>query len=206
MQHFRQRRRRNLGVMEPSLGPGGNQALSEGHYTVVLAGVGHRTLEVTRAGPDFRAGPLIVSYLCGPDNECDYRAFAHITAGGDVRLWHRFREDSALAAALAALVADPTGAAGTYRRGLRCLRCRRRLTHPDSIERGMGPSCARLQLTTAALAASGPDAVTRSPSAPRSAADVRTSVIAPSSSADSATMLVGSATGPRHPTYPGSHG
>ena len=36
--------------------------------------------------------------------------------------------------------------------------------------------------------------------------DVGTSVIAPSSSADSATMLVGSATGARHPTYPGSHG
>ncbi|MGI8686704.1 MAG: hypothetical protein ACR2MO_16720 [Acidimicrobiales bacterium] len=89
--------------------------LSEGHYTVVLAGAGHRTLEVTRAGPDFRAGPFIVSYLCGPDNESDYRAFAHITAAGDGRLWHRFREDSALGA----VVADPTGAAGTYRRGPR---------------------------------------------------------------------------------------
>ncbi len=156
--------------MEPSSDPGTEQVVGEGHYTVVLAG-GHRTLEVTRAGPDFRAGPFIVSYLCGPDNESDYRAFAHITAAGDGRLWHRFREDSALAAALAALVADPTGAAGTYRRGLRCLRCRRRLTHPDSIERGMGPSCAR---------------VPRLGTPPDPAA--------------------GSAPGPRHPTYPGSHG
>ncbi len=104
--------------MEPSSDPGTEQVLGEGHYTVVLAG-GHRTLEVTRAGPDFRAGAFVVSYLCGPDNESDYRAFAHITAAGDGRLWHRFREDSALAAALAALVADPTGAAGTYRRGPR---------------------------------------------------------------------------------------
>ena len=138
--------------MEPSSDAGTEPVLGEGHYTVVLAGAGHRTLEVTRAGPDFRAGPFIVSYLCGPDNERDYRAFAHITARGDGRLWHRFREDSTLAAALAALVADPTGAAGTYRRGLRCVRCRRRLTRPDSIERGMGPSCARLQLVAAALA------------------------------------------------------
>ncbi|HWI04018.1 MAG TPA: DUF6011 domain-containing protein [Acidimicrobiales bacterium] len=166
--------------------PGTEPVLGEGHYTVVLASAGHRTLEVTRAGPDFRAGPFIVSYLCGPDNERDYRAFAHITAAGDGRLWHRFREDSALAAALAALVADPNGAAGAYRRGLRCLRCRRRLTHPDSIERGMGPSCARVELTTAALAASEPQAVTRSPSALRSEADLARSVMAASSSADSA--------------------
>ena len=171
--------------MEPSPDPGTEPVLGEGHYTVVLAGAGHRTLEVTRAAPDFRAGRFIVSYLCGPDNERDYRAFAHITAAGDGRLWHRFREDSTLAAALAALVADPSGAAGTYRRGLRCLRCRRRLTHPDSIERGMGPSCARVELTTAALAASDPQAVTRSPSALRPGADPRRSVMAPSSSADS---------------------
>ncbi len=142
--------------MEPSPDPGTVPVLGEGHYTVVLAGVGHRTLEVTEAGPDLRAGPLIVSYLCGPDNERDYRAFAHITAEGVARLWHRFREDSALAVALAALVADPSGAAGTYRRGLRCVRCRRRLTHPDSIERGMGPSCARQQLVTAACATADP--------------------------------------------------
>ncbi len=96
--------------MEPSSDPGTEPVLGEGDYTVVLAGVGHRTLEVTRADPDFRAGPFIVSYLCGPDNERDYRAFAHITAAGDGRLWHRFREDLALDAALAALVADPTGA------------------------------------------------------------------------------------------------
>ena len=172
--------------MESSSDPGTEPVLGEGHYTVVLAGAGHRTLEVTRAGPDFRAGPFIVSYLCGPDNESDYRAFAHITAAGDGRLWHRFREDSALAAALTALVADPTGAAGTYRRGLRCLRCRRRLTHPDSIERGMGPNCARAEVTTTALAASEPQAVTRSPSALRSGADLARSVMAASSSADSA--------------------
>lgn len=46
----------------------------------VLAGAGHRTLEVTRAGPDFQAGPFIVSYLCGSDNESGYRAFAHTLA------------------------------------------------------------------------------------------------------------------------------
>ncbi len=126
--------------MEQSPAPGSAPALGEGHYTVVLAGGGHRTLEVTRAAPDFRAGPLIVAYLCGPDNERDYRSFAHITTEGAGRLWHRFRADSALAAALAAMVTDPTVA---YRRCLRSARCRRPLTHPDSIERGVGTRCAR---------------------------------------------------------------
>jgi hypothetical protein len=65
--------------MEPSSDPGADPVLGEGHHTVVLVGTGHRTLEVTRAGPDFRTGPFIASYLCGPDNESDYRAFAHIT-------------------------------------------------------------------------------------------------------------------------------
>lgn len=86
--------------MEPSSDPGTEPELGDGHYTVVLAG----------GAPDFRAGPFIVSYLCGPDNERHDRAFAHITAAGDGRLWHRSREDWTLAAALAALVADPTGA------------------------------------------------------------------------------------------------
>jgi hypothetical protein len=69
--------------MEPSSDPGIEPVLGDGHYTVVLAGGGHRTLEATRAAPDFWAGPFIVSYLCGPDNERDYRAFSHITAADD---------------------------------------------------------------------------------------------------------------------------
>lgn len=93
--------------MEPSPAPGAAPALGEGHHTVVLAGAGHRTLEVTKAGADFRARPLIVA-LCGPDNERDHRSFAHITADGAGHLWHRFRQDSAVAA----LVADRTGTAG----------------------------------------------------------------------------------------------
>jgi hypothetical protein len=110
-QHFRQHQRRTLPAMEPYADPGTEPVLGWGHYTVVLAGAGHRTLEV--AGPDFRARSLIVSYLCGPGNESNYRAFTHITAGGDGLLWHRFREDSTLAA----LVAHPTAAGKRWRCG-----------------------------------------------------------------------------------------
>jgi hypothetical protein len=128
--------------MESPAAPGA--PLAEGHYTVVLAGGDRRTLRVSAAGPLFRAGPLIVSYLCGPDNERDYQAFAHLTTDGAPRLWIRFRHDTVLAKALRVLVADEPDVDGSYRaRSLRCTRCRRPLTHPDSIERGMGPRCAR---------------------------------------------------------------
>jgi hypothetical protein len=149
-QHSRQHPGRRMPPMEQSAAPGPPPVLGEGHYTVVLAGGDRRTLEVTKAGPDHGAGPLLVAYLCGPDNERDYRSFAHITADGAGRLWHRFRADSALAAALAALVADPTGTTGASRRGLRCAHCRRPLTHPDSIERGMGTRCVRRLLAPVA--------------------------------------------------------
>jgi hypothetical protein len=73
--------------MEPSSEAGTEPVLAEAYYTVVLAD-GHRTLEVTRAGPDFRAGSFIASYLSGPDNESGHRAFGHIATAGDGRLWH----------------------------------------------------------------------------------------------------------------------
>ena len=44
--------------MEPSPDPSAEPVLGEGHYTVVLAGGGHRTVEATRAGPDFQLGLL----------------------------------------------------------------------------------------------------------------------------------------------------
>jgi hypothetical protein len=149
-QHSRQHPGRRMPPMEQSPAPGPAPVLGEGHYTVVRAGGGHRTLEVTKAGPDVGSEPLLVAYLCGPDNERDYRSFAHITADGAGRLWHRVRADSALAGALTALVVDPTDGAGTYRQRLRCAHCRRPLTHPDSIERGMGTRCARRLLAPVA--------------------------------------------------------
>lgn len=44
--------------MESSPNPSAELVLGEGHYTVVLAGGGHRTLEATRAEPDFQLGLL----------------------------------------------------------------------------------------------------------------------------------------------------
>lgn len=115
-----------------------------GRYTIVFADGHHRTLAVTVARPGFTSGPLVVCFLCGPDNAGDYRPFAHIDARGVARLWRRYREDATLAAALRVLMADPSAAADAYAlESKRCARCRRPLTRPESVERGLGDECAR---------------------------------------------------------------
>lgn len=128
----------------PSATATGPAALVPGRYTVVFADGAHRTLEVSPAGVSFASGPLLISFLCGPDNTSDYRAFAHVDHSGRVRLWRRYRSDSALAHAALVLVADPAAAARAYAvESKRCSRCRRPLTRPDSLERGYGERCAR---------------------------------------------------------------
>ena len=103
-----------------------------------------RPMAVTRASPRFRAGHFLVARLGAPASGPETLPFAHISPDGRPRLWRRFVDDAALADALALLEPDPVGASLAYRRrGLRCVRCRRPLTHPDSLERGMGPDCAR---------------------------------------------------------------
>jgi len=124
--------------------------LAEGGYTVVLPSGAHRTIRVEAAPPGFRAADLIVTLLCGPDNHNDYRPFAHVTPAGTVRVWERFRNDGLLAQVVEVLTSDPFGAARSY--GLRsgqCSRCQRLLTHPDSIRRGIGPTCAQRLVTVA---------------------------------------------------------
>lgn len=103
----------------------------------------HRTLEVVPAAAGFKGGPYLVCFLCGPDNNHDYRPFAHVDQRGSPRLWARYRDDSRLADALRALAADPAAAAEAYvAESRRCARCRRPLTRPSSIDRGVGDRCA----------------------------------------------------------------
>ena len=119
--------------------------LVEGRYTVVFEDGEHRSLQVQPAPPGFRAGPLVVCFQCGPDAGADYRPFAHISRGGEVRIWARYRHRSVLVEAVRVLVDDPRRAASAYgMRARRCFRCQRPLSRPESIARAMGPRCARL--------------------------------------------------------------
>lgn len=122
--------------------------MADGCYTVMLPGGVHRTIRVEPASPDFCGGDKILTFLYGRDNTGDYRPFAHVTPAGTIRIWKRFHNDGVLAKAVALLAADALNAAQTYGlRSGRCFRCRRLLTHPDSIRRGMGPACAERLVT-----------------------------------------------------------
>lgn len=123
----------------------------DGLYTVVFEDGDYRTLSVRTQEPDasFMPGRKLVSYLSGPDNTGDYTTFANFDAkDGHAYIWKRFQakehEGSRLREALRVLTADPLAAMAAY--GLRsqtCGMCHRPLTTPKSIERGIGPVCAK---------------------------------------------------------------
>ena len=121
-----------------------------GTYTVVdPATEEYRTIEV-EVGKGNWENRLVLSYLCGPDNGLDFMGFAHVDMDtGRLFVWKRFKSDSFLvkmAQALLALAADKEGLAMAGElyalKSSRCTKCRRKLTVPASIHRGMGPDCA----------------------------------------------------------------
>lgn len=97
-------------------------------------------------------GPLkdkqIVALLIGPENESDYQAFGFIDDLG-IKVWRS--KDTPAHRAFAAMIEQYLGlkengfefAKYSWFQSKRCMRCNRTLTTPESIERGIGPECAR---------------------------------------------------------------
>jgi hypothetical protein len=94
------------------------------------------------------AGKRIVALLTGPDNTRDYEGFAFVTEDGEVKVWKRLRSETRELSRwekFADLLAHPAHWAAigvTYQFSLRCRRCGRALTVPESISSGIGPICA----------------------------------------------------------------
>jgi hypothetical protein len=118
----------------------------EGTHTIVFEGgeyAGqHVTIEALYQGADenFMPGRMILSYLSGSDNEGDYTQFAHVGENGLINVWKKHRGNARLAEAVKVLAGDPRATMLAYgRMSRRCGKagCGRKLTHPDSIERGM---------------------------------------------------------------------
>jgi hypothetical protein len=106
----------------------------------------HRTFKIATARGGTLEGKRIVSLLTGPDNGGDYQGFAFVSDGA-IRVWSRFRGqgERSIYERYADLLARPEfwAAKGVaYLAALRCRRCGRPLTHPESIESGIGPVCA----------------------------------------------------------------
>jgi hypothetical protein len=112
----------------------------------------HRTFRIRTVRSGDLEGKRVVELLSGPDNGSDYRAFAFVSIQGPqvgrIFVWNRYKGadgERSLYERYADLLARPEfwSAKGVaYLAALRCRRCGRPLTHPESIGSGVGPVCA----------------------------------------------------------------
>jgi len=111
----------------------------------------YRVKHAGRGGALDRTSPLFVSVLTGPCNETAYTYAGIVGTDGSVRLTQKsgFKDDSLSIRVLRHFLSllrnggfIPEGY-GIHHEG-KCLRCGRKLTTPESVERGLGPECASM--------------------------------------------------------------
>lgn len=130
-----------------------------GTYTVVLGDESdYVTLRVENASFIKDAKKVMVSYLCGSDNDYSYKGFAFVNPSG-LAVWKKFKENSRVTKAaqvLWALAQTDAGLGEAHEEFLKqaeayalrsgnCMRCHKTLTVPASLHRGLGPVCAGLE-------------------------------------------------------------
>ena len=109
----------------------------------------HRTFKIATVREDSKsplAGKRIVSLLTGPSNTEDFEGFGFVSPDGTIKVWNRLKGNGEPSTweRFADLLATPhywSARGVTYQFSLRCRRCGRPLTHPDSLISGMGPIC-----------------------------------------------------------------
>lgn len=145
--------------------------VNNGTYTVSHERLGHFTVKLWTALKGNLAGKRMLALLTGPNNERDFTAVAFWDdAQMRVAVWRRYRgpgshmaidgfnwqtsgwsayeQKLAIWCDLATRGADADAHGFWWGEGYRlqlegrCLRCNRKLTHPESIEAGIGPECA----------------------------------------------------------------
>lgn len=110
-----------------------------GIYTVETE-EGHRTFRVRVQGTeeDFAPGQTILEYLVGPDNGNDYVGIAFLR-GNRPSFWKRYSDEAheVIRADAKIFLDDPDAAL----KAKNCIRCNAILSVPESVIRGMGPTC-----------------------------------------------------------------
>lgn len=110
----------------------------------------HKTFEIKTKKLDskFAPGKRVLAMLTGPDNTRDYTGFAFIDESG-AYVWRKQRtSDFETYAKMVHSMSTEGENSRYFKWGYRltqeraCVRCNRRLTHPESIESGIGPECA----------------------------------------------------------------
>jgi len=129
--------------------------IPNGTFTIENTKTGqHRTFLVKTQAEDsnFAPGKRVVCLLTGPDNRAHYEPFGFVNdLDGEVNVWRRLRGENGKRSAyehFADMLGDLSHGGQKYGpKGYtilvekKCLRCNRKLTTPESIERGIGPEC-----------------------------------------------------------------
>lgn len=126
-------------------------AVADATYTVIFAAERYVTVRIKTAGEGSKfEGKRIASFLSGPDNESDFQGFAFVNEDGTVAVWKRFRSVGyqPFIDALNVVLGNPARS-DEFREAYakvsgKCARCGRKLTVPASLNRGLGPECAKL--------------------------------------------------------------
>ena len=135
-------------VAPVATGTGWNGQILDGTYTVEFEDGTYRTLKVKTQGADatFKPGAQLISYLNGPDNWSNYQGFGEVKPGNVLHVWAKHQSATHIIAAATALLAGPeamiNGLQARGRRSGTCGICGRKLTTPESLDRGIGPECA----------------------------------------------------------------
>lgn len=101
----------------------------------------HRTFRISNWK---KADKRIISALTGPCNETDYLGIGFIE-GSEVKTWSRHvntQHEKNAKWVMKVLAAGGHESAEIFF-SCTCRRCGRKLTHPNSIESGIGPECAK---------------------------------------------------------------
>lgn len=103
---------------------------------------GHCTVSIKTAKRGGLKGQRIVSEFIGNDNEnpFHYQGFGIVADNGLIRLWKRANEKQRKLSVLLCRQEDYSHFIH-YSMAIRCRRCNRKLTNPESIESGIGPEC-----------------------------------------------------------------
>lgn len=141
----------NLTEFDAAFDPGPDTATAaavpNGYFTVTFPDGTYKSFKIhtKRTTARFAPGARVVSLLIGPNNEEDYEPYAFLDNRG-IRVWKRYRgtgRDKFTAILWRLLNGDPV-AGYDILVSKRCLRCNRKLTTPESLERGVGEECWRI--------------------------------------------------------------
>lgn len=130
---------------------------ADGRYTVVYPGGAYRTLKLKTTKKGQYAGSIVVSYKDGKE----WVGFGNLQSNGKIRFWNKWymlgfpvnvdmsdARKTLIQKAVDRVLADPSGTGLAFAlQEKRCYRCGKGLTVPASVCKGIGPECARKQVT-----------------------------------------------------------